>query len=77
MVPNKLKNSSHCCFRNFEPKLVTSKFFVEAVSILLLSFILSHFHKTSPTLLQEIYFLVFRMPNKWKLPEMNMDLGFD
>jgi len=39
-------------------------FFVKAVGILLVSFTLSHFHKSSPTLLQEIYFIVFRMPNK-------------
>ena len=45
-------------------------FFVKAVGLLLVSFTLSHFHKSSPTLLQEIYFIVFRMPNKWKLPEI-------
>jgi len=32
----------------------------------LVSFSVIHFHKTSPTLLHGIYFLVFRMPNKWK-----------
>jgi len=30
----------------------------------LVSFSVIHFHKTSPTLLHGIYFLVFRMPNK-------------
>jgi len=38
--------------------------FVKAVFILLVSFTLSHFHKSSPTLLQEIYFLPFHMPKK-------------
>jgi len=39
-------------------------FFVKTVRILLVSFSLIHFHKSSPTLLQCIYLLVFRMPNK-------------
>jgi len=30
----------------------------------LVSFSLIHFHKSSPTLLHGIYFLIFRMPNK-------------
>jgi len=47
-------------------------FFVKAVCISLVSFSLIHFHKSSPTLLHGIYFLVFRMPNKWKQPETNM-----
>jgi len=46
--------------------------FVQAVYILLL-FTLSHFH--NPTLLQDIYFLVFHMPKKW--PEMNMDFDLN
>jgi len=31
---------------------------------LIVFFSLIHFHKSSPTLLHGIYFLVFRMPNK-------------
>jgi len=47
-------------------QVVRSKFFVKAVSIFLLSltFRLSHFHKSNPTLLHEICFLVFHMPKK-------------
>ena len=41
----------------------------------LLYFTLSHFHKSSSTLLEEIYFLGFHMPKKW--PEINMDLDLN
>jgi len=37
-------------------------------------FTLSHFCKSSPTLLQEISLLLFHMPKKW--PEMNMGLDW-
>ena len=50
-------------------------FLVKPVSILFLSFTLSHFQKSSPSLLQEIYLLVLHMPKKW--PEMNMHLDLD
>jgi len=45
-------------------RLFISKFIVKADSISLLSFTLSHFHESSPTLLEEmsLYFLVFHMP---------------
>ena len=72
MAPYKLQNGVQCCLNNFECRLFISKLFVKVVWILLVSFALSHFHKSSPTLLQEIYFLVFHMPNKWKWPETNM-----
>ena len=71
MVPRELKNGAQCCFTNFESRVFRSTFFVKTVSILLLSFTLNHFHKSSSTLLPEIYFLVFHMPPKW--PEVNMD----
>ena len=57
IAPNMLQNGAQCCSSNFNSKLFRSKCFVKAVSILILSFTLSHFHKSSPTLLQEIYFL--------------------
>jgi len=41
-------------------------FFYESGFHLVISFSLIHFHMASQTLLQEIFFLVFRMPNKWK-----------
>jgi len=40
--------------------------FVKTICILLVSFSLIHFHKSSTTLLHGIYLLVFRMLNKWK-----------
>jgi len=39
----------------FDYRLFISKFFVKAVCILLVSFSLIHFHKSSPTLLYGIY----------------------
>ena len=77
MVPNEIKFGAQYCFDEFAHTLFRSKFFFKAVSVLLLSFALSHFHKSSPTFLQEIYFLVSYMPNKWKLSEMNVDLDLD
>ena len=50
-------------------------FFVKAVSILYLSFTLSNFHISSPTLLHEYSLLDFHMPKEW--PEMNMDFDLD
>jgi len=43
---------------------VRSNLFVKAVSISIVSFILSHFHKCSSNLQQKIYFLVCHMPTK-------------
>ena len=62
MAPNGIKYGPQCCFINFDSRLFRSKFFVKALSLFLLYFTLSHFHKSSPTLLQKIYFLVFHMP---------------
>jgi len=63
MAPDKIKNGAQCCFSNFDSRLFRSKFLVKLVSISRLSFILSHFHKSSHNLLQEIY-LVLHMPKK-------------
>ena len=52
------KNGAQCCFTKFD----SSKFFVKAVFILIVSFALSNFHKSSPTLLQQIYFLSCACP---------------
>jgi len=60
---------------DFVSTAFSSKVFVKAVSILLLSFTFSHFHTSSPTLLQDIYFLVFHIPKK--LPEMKMQLDLN
>jgi len=82
MAPNKLQNGAQCCFSNFDSRLFDSRLFPgyaklleKAVSILLLSFNLSHFHKYSSNFLQEIYFLVFHIPGKW--PVMNTDLDLN
>jgi len=50
----------------FDCRLFMPKFFVKTVCILLVSFSLIYSHKSSPTLLHGIYFLVIRMPNKLK-----------
>ena len=50
---------------------------MEAVFISHLTFILSHIRNSSPTLLQEMHSLVFRIHNEWKWPEMNMDLDLN
>ena len=62
MVPHDLqigtrwaKNGAQCCFSNFDSRFFRCKFFVKALSMLLPSFTLSHFHKSSPNLLEEIY----------------------
>ena len=65
MAPNELKNGAQCCFSNFDSRLFRSKFFVKEVSILLLYFTLSYFHKSSPNLLQKIQFLFFNMPKNY------------
>jgi len=72
MLPSKWHNGTQCCFSMFDCRLFISNFFLKAVCILLVSFSLIHFHKSSPTLLHGIYFLVFRMPNKCRYPETNM-----
>jgi len=41
-----LKYGAQSCFNNFEFRLFRSKFFVEAISILLLAFTLSHIAQT-------------------------------
>jgi len=66
MAPNEIKNGAQCFFGYFDSRLFRSKFFVKAVSVLLFSFALSHFHKSNSNLLQEnqAYFLVFHMPKK-------------
>jgi len=58
MAPNELKNGTLRCFSSFVIMLFRSKFFVKALSILLLSFTLCYFHKSGLTLLQEICLLV-------------------
>jgi len=73
--PNNLKNGAQFCFTNFDSRLFRSTFFVKEVSILLLSFTLSHFHMSGLWFLQKIFLLVFHMPQKW--PEMNMALDLD
>jgi len=72
MLPNKWQNGAQCCFSMFDCRLFMFNFFVKTVCILLVSFGLIHFHKSSPTLLHAIYLLVFRMPSKWKWPETNI-----
>jgi len=57
-----LTDGDQCCFCNFDSRLFSSKFSVKAVSILHLSSNLRYFHKSSPNLLQEIYFLSFTCP---------------
>jgi len=49
MVPDKLENCAQCCFNKFDCRFVIYKF-IEIV--LLVSFTLSHFKKSSPTLVQ-------------------------
>jgi len=66
LAPNNLKNGAQGCFDNFYSRLFISKFFVEAVFISHLTFILSHIRNSSPTLLQEMHSLVFRIHNEWK-----------
>jgi len=45
------KNDAQCCFSNFESRLFRSNYSVKPVSILLFSFTVSHFQKSSPTLM--------------------------
>jgi len=47
-----LENGAQCCSSKIDWRLFISPFFVKAVCILLVSFTLSHFHKSTPTLLQ-------------------------
>ena len=51
MVPDKLENGTYCCFSKLDCRLFISKSFAKAVCILLVSFTISHFHKSSQTLL--------------------------
>jgi len=62
MVPDRLKMVY--CLSKFDSSLFIFKMFVKVVFILYVSFTLSHFHKSSSTFLQEIYFIAFHMPNK-------------
>jgi len=51
-------------------------YLVKTASILLLSFTLSYFHNSSPTLLHEIYFLVHHMPkNDHRKMNMHLELN--
>jgi len=65
MAPDKVQNGAQCYFTKSDGRLSMSKFLVKAVCTLFVPFAFSHFHKSSPTLLQEICFLVFCMPNEW------------
>jgi len=71
MAPDKLENGAQCCFSKFDWRLFISKIFVKAVWILLVSFILSHFHKSSQTLLQ-----VFQ-PLDWRYVECAIHHAWD
>jgi len=57
MVPDQIENGAQYCFSKFNWSLFISNFFVKAVCILFVSFTLSYFHKSGPTLLQ-----VFQLP---------------
>jgi len=45
--PDKLENGAQCCFSKFDWRSFYLIFFVKAVCILLVSFTLNHFHKSS------------------------------
>jgi len=56
MAHNKLKNGGKCYFSDFDSTSFLSEFFVQAVSILLVSFILSHFHMSNGGVRTLIFF---------------------
>jgi len=64
---------SNFVLATFIGQVIQIKVFCEN-SILFLFFILNHFHKSSPTLLQEIYFPVFHMSKKYPKMDMDVDL---
>jgi len=52
MAHDKFENGAQCCFTKFDWRLFISMFCVKAVWIILVYFTLSHFNKSTPTLLQ-------------------------
>ena len=66
MALDEVKNGVQCCFSNFDSGLFRCTFFVKAVSILLLSFTLGHYHKPSPKVLQEISPIIPCLPHAHK-----------
>jgi len=52
MAPGKLENGAQSCFSKFDCRFCVPKLFVKAVCILLVSFTLSHFYKSTLTLRQ-------------------------
>ena len=81
MAPNELQNGAQWAkngvqggFSRFQ--VFIFRFFVKPLPIWLLSFILSHFYKSSLNLLLEIYLLVLYMSKKWLNIDMEMDLNF-
>jgi len=58
------------------PNHLDISFFAKEISILLLAFTLSHFHKSNLNLLHEIYPLVFRMPTKMTRDEHGFGIEF-
>ena len=78
MALSELPYGAQFCYSNVDSRLHSFKFVVKAVSTLGLHlfFTLSHFHKSSTTLLQKIYFPAFQKNEAEKMTRGEHGLGF-